>query len=147
MAINKVVYGEDTLIDLTEDTVKPESLLKGYTAHGAHGELINGTFEQKENNIEVVFFLKNTAGSSPRSYMEFKNNGYKKLYVKNSSATSNTRVLTMYADGTELGKLSQNMGKEYDVSNSNSIRISTEGSANASNPVGIEVQGRAMLYN
>lgn len=41
--ISKVVYGGQTLIDLTSDTIKDDKLLQGYTAHGADGELINGT--------------------------------------------------------------------------------------------------------
>lgn len=43
MAISKVVYGGNTLIDLTADTIKADKLLKGYTAHGADGEPITGT--------------------------------------------------------------------------------------------------------
>lgn len=43
MAISKVVYGGDTLIDLTADTVIPEKLLAGYKAHGADGEIVEGT--------------------------------------------------------------------------------------------------------
>lgn len=43
MAISKVVYGGNTLIDLTPDTIKAEKLLKGFTAHGADGELISGS--------------------------------------------------------------------------------------------------------
>ena len=42
MAISKVIYGGNTLIDLTNDNVKADKLLKGYTAHGADGEIING---------------------------------------------------------------------------------------------------------
>lgn len=42
MAISKVVYGGNTLIDLTADTIKADKVLKGYTAHGADGEVING---------------------------------------------------------------------------------------------------------
>lgn len=42
MAINKVVYGDDTLIDLTEDTVTAETLLEGETAHDRSGNLITG---------------------------------------------------------------------------------------------------------
>ena len=45
MAISKVVYGGNTLVDLTGDTVKPEVLSKGYTAHGADGEPIVGTMD------------------------------------------------------------------------------------------------------
>lgn len=43
MAINKVVYGSNTLIDLTSDTVTADKILKGYKAHAASGEQITGT--------------------------------------------------------------------------------------------------------
>lgn len=43
MAINKVVLGNETLIDLTSDTVTASSLLEGVTAHDKSGELIIGT--------------------------------------------------------------------------------------------------------
>lgn len=43
MAINKVVYGGNTLIDLSGDTVTPGTLAEGVTAHNAAGEPITGT--------------------------------------------------------------------------------------------------------
>ena len=43
MAVNKVIYGSDTLIDLTADTVTADKLKEGETAHSADGELITGT--------------------------------------------------------------------------------------------------------
>lgn len=45
MAINKVKYGGNTLIDLTSDSVTPESLLSGVTAHDKSGNPITGTFD------------------------------------------------------------------------------------------------------
>ena len=45
MAVNKVVLGEDTLIDLTGDTVSADKLSKGVTAHNMAGESIVGTME------------------------------------------------------------------------------------------------------
>lgn len=42
--VNKVVYGSSTLIDLTADTVTPEALMQGYTAHDASGAVITGTY-------------------------------------------------------------------------------------------------------
>lgn len=42
MAINKVIYGSDTLIDLENDTVSSDKLLSGYTAHDKSGTLIEG---------------------------------------------------------------------------------------------------------
>ena len=42
MPVSKVVYGQQTLIDLTSDTVIPEALLKGYTAHSSDGSVVTG---------------------------------------------------------------------------------------------------------
>ena len=42
MGVNRVEYGDQTLIDLSQDTVTAASLLSGFTAHGADGELITG---------------------------------------------------------------------------------------------------------
>lgn len=43
MAISKVVYGNQTLIDLTADTITASDLAYGVTAHGADGEAITGS--------------------------------------------------------------------------------------------------------
>ncbi len=43
MAINKVIYGGDTLIDLTADTVTASGLASGLTAHDKSGAVITGT--------------------------------------------------------------------------------------------------------
>lgn len=43
MGVNKVEFGGETLIDLTEDTVTPETLAEGATATNAQGEKIVGT--------------------------------------------------------------------------------------------------------
>lgn len=56
MAINKVVYGGDTLIDLTGDTVTADKLLKGITAHVKGGETITGscTFDVDSGDATVA---------------------------------------------------------------------------------------------
>ena len=51
MAVNRVDYGGSTLVDLTADTVTPETLLQGRTAHGADGEPIIGTFDPEGGSI------------------------------------------------------------------------------------------------
>lgn len=43
MAVNKVMYGTKTLIDLSNDTVTPDTLFKGCTAHLADGTIVTGT--------------------------------------------------------------------------------------------------------
>lgn len=69
MAVNKVVYDGDTLIDLTNDTVTPATLAEGETAHAASGEMIVGAMprfdvdayytkeeiEAKLANVECVY--------------------------------------------------------------------------------------------
>lgn len=54
MANSKIVYGGEVLMDLTADTVKKDKLLKGYTAHGADGELITGTCEFDANTQDAT---------------------------------------------------------------------------------------------
>ena len=66
MATSKVVYGGNVLIDLTGDTVKADKLLKGYTAHGADGEVINGSCDfdastQDATATEAEILLGKTA--------------------------------------------------------------------------------------
>lgn len=45
MAVNKVIFGGDTIIDLTADSVTPETLAVGVTAHDASGKVVTGTME------------------------------------------------------------------------------------------------------
>lgn len=54
MGVSKVKFGQNMLIDLTGDTVVPEVLKKGYTAHGANGELIEGDFAIKNQSKNVT---------------------------------------------------------------------------------------------
>ena len=43
MAVNKVIYGGNVLIDLTKDTVTADKLASGITAHDKSGKTITGT--------------------------------------------------------------------------------------------------------
>lgn len=43
MAVNKVVYAGETLIDITDATLTPETLLEGYTGYNAAGLKVSGT--------------------------------------------------------------------------------------------------------
>lgn len=42
MGVSKVDFAGNTLVDLTGDSVTPETLLEGATAHNAAGEQIDG---------------------------------------------------------------------------------------------------------
>ena len=69
MAVNKVVYNrdgiEETLIDLTSDTVTADKLAKGYTAHNQAGELVTGTMESGGSGGEDIinYFETSTCSS------------------------------------------------------------------------------------
>ena len=52
--INKVIYGGNTLIDLTGDTVTADKILLGYTAHAASGEPITGTCEYDADTSDAT---------------------------------------------------------------------------------------------
>ena len=54
MAISKIVYGGNTLIDLTSDTVVAAKLLTGYTAHGADGEPVIGACDFDANTQDAT---------------------------------------------------------------------------------------------
>ena len=51
MAINKVIYGGNTLIDLTGDSVTADKLLYGETAHAKSGAVITGTCTYDSDNM------------------------------------------------------------------------------------------------
>lgn len=57
-AINKIIYFGETLLDLTEDTITSEKLLKGTTAHDKSGSKITGNL-----NVQK-YYTGSTAPSS-----------------------------------------------------------------------------------
>ena len=81
MAISKVVYGGQTLIDLTADTITEDKLLKGVTAHGANGEIITGTCEYDANTQDAtataaeILVGKTAYNKGVKITGEMKNNG------------------------------------------------------------------------
>lgn len=64
MAVNKVIYGGNTLVDLTGDTVTANDLAEGITATGANGDKVVGVMTKGEiaTNSEIDNAL-NLAGT------------------------------------------------------------------------------------
>lgn len=52
--INKVIYGDSTLIDLTTDTVSADKLEKGITAHDKTGAIITGTSTKDSDTSDAT---------------------------------------------------------------------------------------------
>lgn len=58
-SVNKIVLGDKTLIDLTEDTVTTSSILSGITAHAANGEVITGTYSPTNVTLKTKTVTSN----------------------------------------------------------------------------------------
>lgn len=54
MAVNKVEINGEVKLDLTADTVTPETLLAGATAHNAAGEKITGTADLSAKQDKIT---------------------------------------------------------------------------------------------
>ena len=54
MGVSKVIFGDETIIDLTADTVTEDKVLVGYTAHGADGEKITGACNFDSNTQDAT---------------------------------------------------------------------------------------------
>ena len=114
MSVNKVIYGGRTLIDLSSDTVTPDTLLKGVTAHKKDGSIINGSVIIENNSDEINRIL--TAGLTD-GYKQFSDDGTiisttdsqgRKL-VKEFSNNFMTCTTTLYDSGNVvLGKTIKN---------------------------------------
>ena len=63
---NQVIVNGETILDLRSDTVTPETLQKGYTAHDKSGTKITGTLEASSLQSKSVTYTANgTATSTP----------------------------------------------------------------------------------
>ena len=64
MNINKLIFAGQTLMDLTQDTVSPGTLLEGITAHAANGSAIVGTLKVGAGaaSVEITSGVFSTVG-------------------------------------------------------------------------------------
>jgi hypothetical protein len=65
MAVNKVVFGGETIINLTNDTVTPDTLAEGVTAHDASGKAITGRMAQTGGEAMESHYFEGTIGNYP----------------------------------------------------------------------------------
>lgn len=108
MAKNKIIYGDETLIDLTSDTVSPSTLLSGETAHDRSGESIVGTVTVPDelNDLDDVNISSPTGGQAliyDSQNDEWVNGTVSATgghIIKNDSGTSLTQRDTLQFKGT-----------------------------------------------
>ena len=102
--VNKVVYGNNTLIDLTADTATEQKVLSGYTFHKADGSVGNGACDFDVDSSEC-----SAAVSEVLSGKTFAKNGavhegeMPNIGAQNSSIAEKEQAVTIsrgYHDGS-----------------------------------------------
>lgn len=117
MAINKVIYGGKTLVDLTTDSVIESKLLVGETAHDKSGEIITGTcpfdVDSKDATVSASEILnsKTAYARGTKVAGSMVNNGAVKGFITNKDAAYTVPIGyhdgsgTVALDATEKAKL------------------------------------------
>ena len=52
--VNKVIFGNTTLIDISDTTATPDKILQGYGAYGANGAWMNGTMTISSGALAII---------------------------------------------------------------------------------------------
>lgn len=106
---NKVIYGNTVLIDLTADTVTPDKILTGFTAHDQSGSVITGTCEfdvdSGDATVQVAEIIKGKTAYARGAKLTgtMPNNGAVSLTISNKDDTIS--IAQGYHDGSGTVKL------------------------------------------
>ena len=119
MAISKVNYGNNVLLDLTGDTIKKEKLLSGFTAHDASGEQITGTMAIQESK-SVAITKSGTTIVTP-------DDGYESI----KKVSVDVNVSGGFPNGTEWTQSNITSGNFNTVYNANGIWVACGGGYNS----------------
>lgn len=97
MAVNKVVYGGETLVDLTGDTVTPETMVAGTTAHNAAGVAVTGVLSMIPEDGSVT--TKKIANANVTKEKIAAGATYTDLTVTLAAASWSNNSITVTANG------------------------------------------------
>lgn len=115
--VSKVIYGNQTLIDLTADTVEANKLLTGYTAHGADGAPITGTCAYDADTSDAT-----------------------------ATASEILATKTAYKDGAKLTGTMPNIGKQTSTITTKAEAVAiSQGYHDGSGTVGISTTEQAKI--
>lgn len=120
MGVNKVIYDGKTLIDLTGDTVTPNTLLKDVKAHDKAGNQIVGTLTIN-NLLDVIEMFEKfkptsiTYGTNKVTAIDNSGNSLVYTYGGNevytfANGTTITRTITFNSDGSITDKYTSSNG-------------------------------------
>lgn len=103
MGVSKVVYGSNTLIDLTADTITAADLMQGKTAHGADGEAITGTYVPSTPTETVLWMNPNPTSSFSAQVVSLSDSLKNYKYFKVLYHSANTSDIDFYVLFPVLG--------------------------------------------
>ena len=109
MAINKVIYGGNTLIDLTSDTITADQLKKGVTAHDKSGAIITGTCTHDSDTSDATAAVaeiltgKTAYARGTKITGTMKNNGA--VAIKITTKTQKANVAQGFHDGSGTAEI------------------------------------------
>lgn len=101
MAVNKVVFGAVSIMDITDSTVTPETLAEGVTAYDKSGEKITGNIPSRSSSDLTA---SGATVSVPAGH-------YKQAASKSvATATQATPAITVDANGLITASATQSAG-------------------------------------
>ena len=101
MAVNKVVFGAVSIMDITDSTVTPGTLVKGVTAYDKSGEKITGNIPSRSSSNLTA---SGATVSAPAGY-------YEQAASKSvATATQATPTITVGANGLITASATQSAG-------------------------------------
>ena len=115
MAISKVNYGSNVLMDLTGDTVDAEHLAEGYTAHDKTGVLITGRMTSGGGASGEEYSVRWSGKLSSCNGMFADNKNISSLDVSNFDTSQVTKMRSMFDNCNSLTSL--------DVSNFDTSKV------------------------
>ena len=110
---NQVIINGKTILDLRSDTVTPETLQKGYTAHDKSGTKITGTLEASSSGgaKETWVIKSEAAGVFATTQISFTSNGQKFTSI---GAVYDGFVVTLLYDNNEIAGYEPGGGGVYE---------------------------------
>lgn len=108
--VSKVIYGNTTIMDISDDTVNASALLSGYTAHGADGAPITGncTYDADTKDatalVGEILYGKTAYKNGSKLIGTMPNVGKQTSYLV--SASSSVAIQQGYHDGSGTVALS-----------------------------------------
>lgn len=110
MGINKVEYGNQVLVDLTDATATASQIIQGYTAYGKEGELITGIAKGASALVQDLDELVEKYDYDLGFILSYTNAETGLMYVTNTVNAKGAYVETNLEEGASLWYLEKISG-------------------------------------